>query len=76
MPKRNTTATLAQVEAWRRAKPGDIICVRLRSGNVSRFKVCELPAEFGSGEGQLHAQKYGQGPQSPIRRINAFEVVP
>lgn len=72
--KRNTTATAAQVQAWQNAKPGDIIRVRLRTGSIQRFKVCELPKEFGDGHGQLHAQKYGQGPNSVIRRINAYEV--
>lgn len=72
---RNHTASPAQVLAWRSAKAGDTIRVLLRSGNVQRFIVCEWPAHERPRPGQLHAQKYGQGPNSPIRRINAFELV-
>jgi hypothetical protein len=73
--KRDHPATPEQVEAWRKCRPGDIIQVRLRTGNVQRFVVCVMPSEFKVEPGQVHAQKYGQGINSAIRRISAFEIV-
>lgn len=68
-------ATDSQLDAHIACKPGDVINVRLRTGNVQRFIVCELPAEFGSGAGQVHAKKMGAGKESPIRRISPEELV-
>jgi len=73
--KHDRTATPEQVEAWRKCRVGDVIRVRVRTGNVQRFVVCEWPAQFAPEPGKVHAQKQGQGPNSAIRRIAAFELV-
>lgn len=72
---RNTTASPAQVLVWQNAKAGDILRILLRSGNVQRFEVVEWPAHERPRPGQVHAIKCGQGRNSPIRNIAAFEIV-
>lgn len=72
--KRDRAATAEQSAAWHKLKPGDVIRIRLRTGNVQRFIVKELPAEFRPEPGTVHAVKMGAG-NTPYRRISAFELV-